>query len=47
MEASYVTELQWAGQDKRDTVASEVYIAIKWQTIGVRPKRERGCKHCK
>jgi hypothetical protein len=24
MEASYVTELQWAGQDKRDSVASEV-----------------------
>ena len=47
MEASYATELKWAGQDKRDSVASEVYMGFKWQTIGVRPKRERGCKHAK
>jgi hypothetical protein len=30
MEASYATELQWAGQNKRDTVACEV---VHWVDV--------------
>jgi len=30
MEASYATELQWVGQDKRDTVACEV---VHWVEV--------------
>jgi len=30
IEASYATELQWAGQDKRDTVACEV---VQWVEV--------------
>jgi hypothetical protein len=30
MEASYVTEMQWAGQDKKDTVACEV---VHWVQV--------------
>jgi hypothetical protein len=29
MEASYATELQWAGQDKRYNVASEVVHSVQ------------------
>jgi hypothetical protein len=36
MEASYATELQWAGEDKWDTVACEVVLWVKWKRIVVR-----------
>jgi len=38
MEASYATELQWVGQDKRDTVACEV---VHWVEV-VKDRGQRG-----